>query len=123
MAVPATTTTTCHLVALPYPGRGHINPMLNLCNLISLSRPSDLLITVVVTEEWLGLIGSDPNPNPTNIRFATIPNVIPSELNRGSDFAGFFRSTLTNLEDPVEKLLRRMEIPATVIVYDTYLNV
>ncbi|KAJ9543565.1 hypothetical protein OSB04_023272 [Centaurea solstitialis] len=111
--------TTSHMVAIPYPGRGHINPMINLCTLISLRRPSDLLITVVVTEEWLGFIGSDPKP--TNIRFATIPNVIPSELHRASDFAGFIKSVHTNLEDPIEKLLRRMEIPATVIVYDTYL--
>ncbi|KAJ9543537.1 hypothetical protein OSB04_023244 [Centaurea solstitialis] len=111
--------TTSHVVAIPYPGRGHINPMINLCNLISLRRPSDLLITVVVTEEWLGFIGSDPKP--ANVRFATIPNVIPSELNRASDFPGFIKSVQTKLEDPVEKLLRRMEIPATVIVYDTYL--
>ncbi|KAJ9543536.1 LOW QUALITY PROTEIN: hypothetical protein OSB04_023243 [Centaurea solstitialis] len=112
-------TTTSHLVAIPYPGRGHINPMINLCNLISLRRPSDFLITIVVTEEWLGFIGSDPKP--ANVHFATIPNVIPSELNRASDFPGFIKSVQTNLEDPVEKLLRRMEVPATVIVYDTYL--
>ncbi|KVI03717.1 UDP-glycosyltransferase 87A1-like [Cynara cardunculus var. scolymus] len=110
---------SCHVVAIPYPGRGHINPMINLCKLIALARPSDFLITVVVTEEWLGFIASDPKP--TSIRFATIPNVIPSEVNRGSDFAGFYKSTLTKLEDPVEQLLRRMEVPATVLIYDTYL--
>ncbi|KAI3667792.1 hypothetical protein L6452_42861 [Arctium lappa] len=123
MAVPANSA-TCHVVAIPYPGRGHINPMINLCKLIALRRPSDFLITIIVTEEWLGLItGSDHRkpPPPTNISFATIPNVIPSELNRGADFAGFFNSTLTKLEEPVEQLLRRMEIPATVLIYDTYL--
>ncbi|KAI3829970.1 hypothetical protein L1987_04102 [Smallanthus sonchifolius] len=111
---------SCHVVAIPYPGRGHINPLMNLCKLIALRRPSNFLITVIITEEWLGFIGSEPKR--TNIRFATIPNVIPSELNRAADFAGFFNATLTKMEDPVEQLLRRMEVPVSVLVYDTYLS-
>ncbi|KAI3526317.1 hypothetical protein L1887_05565 [Cichorium endivia] len=84
----------CHVVAIPYPGRGHINPMMNLCKLITLHRPSEFLITFVVTEEWLGFIGSEPKP--TNVRFATIPNVIPSEVNRAADFPGFLNATHAN---------------------------
>ena len=67
-------TTICHVVAMPFPGRGHINPMMNLCKLLA-SRKPDILITIVVTEEWLGFIGSDAKPD--NIQFASIPNVTP----------------------------------------------
>ncbi|KAL8258802.1 hypothetical protein R6Q59_026755 [Mikania micrantha] len=110
---------SCHMVVIPYPGRGHINPMMNFCKLMALRRTINFLITVVVTEEWLGFL--EPEPRPTNLRFATIPNVIPSELNRGADFTGFFNSTQTKLEEPVEQLLRRMEVPISVIIYDNYL--
>ncbi|KAI3526314.1 hypothetical protein L1887_05562 [Cichorium endivia] len=110
----------CHVVAIPYPGRGHINPMMNLCKLITLRRPSDFLITFVVTEEWLGFIGSEPKS--TNIRFATIPNVIPSEVNRAADFPGFLNATQTEMEEPIEQLLQHMEVPASVLIYDTYLT-
>ncbi|KAG5567058.1 hypothetical protein RHGRI_002581 [Rhododendron griersonianum] len=66
-------TTVCHVVAMPFPGRGHINPMMSFCNLL-VSKSEEILITFVVTEEWLGFLGSEPKP--ANIRFATIPNVI-----------------------------------------------
>ncbi|KAE8655293.1 putative UDP-Glycosyltransferase superfamily protein [Hibiscus syriacus] len=69
----------CHVVPVPYPGRGHVNPMMNPCKLLC-SKTSNILITFVVTEEWLGFISSDKKP--FNVRFRTIPNVGPSELVR-----------------------------------------
>ncbi|XP_020207526.1 UDP-glycosyltransferase 87A1-like [Cajanus cajan] len=109
---------TGHLVAVPYPGRGHVNPMMNLCKLL-VSKNSDILVTFVVTEEWLGFIASDPKPR--NIRFATIPNVIPSEHGRANDFVGFFEAVMTKMEAPFQDLLRRLHPPPTVVIYDTYL--
>ncbi|KAK3019336.1 hypothetical protein RJ639_003867 [Escallonia herrerae] len=108
----------CHVVAMPYPGRGHINPMMNLCKLIA-SKRADVLFTFIVTEEWLGFLCHEPKPD--NIHFATVPNVIPSEKGRGADFPGFYESTLTRLQAPVERLLDRLVAPPSVIVYDTYL--
>lgn len=98
----------CHVVALPYPGQGHINPMMNLCNLL-VAEKSDILITFVITEEWLGIIGSEAKMD--SIRFATIPNVIPSEKGRADDMDGFF-----------EQLLDELQLPPTVIVVDTLLS-
>ncbi|KAE8039344.1 hypothetical protein FH972_011765 [Carpinus fangiana] len=109
----------CHVVAMPSPGRGHINPMMSLCKLLALKRPQQILVTFVVTEEWLGFIGSDPKP--ANVRFATIPNVIPSELGRAKDFQGFVEAVYTKMEAPFEELLDRLEPPVTAIVADTYL--
>ncbi|XP_068337136.1 UDP-glycosyltransferase 87A1-like [Pyrus communis] len=108
----------CHVVALPYPGRGHINPMMNLCKLLSSKNPQ-LLITFVVTEEWYGFIESDPKPD--NIRLATIPNVIPSEHSRAKDFAAFLEAVWTKMEAPVEQLLDELEQPVTAIIADTFL--
>ncbi|GJU91787.1 UDP-glycosyltransferase 87A2-like protein [Tanacetum coccineum] len=109
----------CHVVAIPYPGRGHINPLMNLCKIIAQRRLSDFVITFIVTEEWLGLIGSEHKPD--NIRFATIPNVLPSEVGRAKDFPAFINAVQTKMEHPVEQLLHRMEVPANVLIYDTYL--
>ncbi|KAH7837206.1 hypothetical protein Vadar_011032 [Vaccinium darrowii] len=110
---------TCHVVAMPYPGRGHINPMMNLCKLLSSRRHHHIRITFVVTEEWLGLIGSETKPD--NIRFVTIPNVLPSELGRAADQKGFVEAVLTKLEEPFEGVLDRLEAPVNVIVADTFL--
>ncbi|CAK9164157.1 unnamed protein product [Ilex paraguariensis] len=109
-----------HVVAMPYPGRGHINPMMNLCKLIA-SRRAYIVITFIVTEEWRGFLSSDSKP--ANIRFRTIPNVIPSELVRAKDFPGFQKATVTEMEAPVEQLLDQLEPPKpSVIIYDIYLG-
>lgn len=118
---PAATTgpnTPCHVVAVPYPGRGHVNPMMNLCKLLVNSQPH-LLITVVVTEEWLGFIGSEEKP--PSIRFATIPNVLPSEVDRAADMPSFVGATQTKMGEPFELLLDRLDAPANFIIADTFL--
>lgn len=109
------TTRVCHVVAMPFPGRGHINPMMNLCKLLA-SRKKDILITFVVTEEWLGYIGSDPKPH--NILFETIPNVIPPERLKTANFPGFYNAVMTKMEAPFEQLLDRLELPVTAIIGD-----
>ncbi|KAG8387293.1 hypothetical protein BUALT_Bualt02G0006300 [Buddleja alternifolia] len=112
-------TTSCHVVAVPYPGRGHINPMLNVCSVIA-ENNKDILITFVITEEWLGLIGSVSKP--PNVRFATIANVLPSELIRGDDPRGFWTTVKTKMEEPVERLVDQLRLPApAVIVADAFL--
>ncbi|KAI3782885.1 hypothetical protein L2E82_12943 [Cichorium intybus] len=111
------------VVVMPYPGRGHINPLLNLCHVLS-SRfhhgNLTTVFTVVVTEEWFELIGSDPKPD--NVRFATIPNVIPSEINRGNDAIGFFIAAQNKMETPFDLLLDRMEQPVDFIIADATLK-
>ncbi|XP_027368451.1 UDP-glycosyltransferase 87A2-like [Abrus precatorius] len=97
--IPVPPTISGHVVAVPYPGRRHINPMMNLCKLL-LYKNTNLHITFVVTEEWLGLIGSDSKPD--NFRFASIPNVIPSEHDRANDYVTFFEAVMTNMEAPFD---------------------
>ncbi|KAF3958855.1 hypothetical protein CMV_016271 [Castanea mollissima] len=92
------TAAVCHVVALPYPGRGHINPMMNLCKQL-VSKAPDILITFIITEEWLGFIGSDPKPN----------------------FLGFVEAVGTKMGAPVEDVLDLLQPPVTAIVIDPYL--
>ena len=118
-SVRAAPTTNCHMVAIPHPGRGHINSMMNFCKMLASKKP-DILVTYVVTEEWLGFIGSDPKPE--NIRFASIPNVVPSELVRAADVSKFVEAAITKMEAPIERLLNRLEPLPTVIVVDMWLQ-
>ncbi|WCJ34774.1 UDP-Glycosyltransferase superfamily protein [Euphorbia peplus] len=111
-----------HVVAMPYPGRGHINPMMNICKLITLKKP-DILITFIVTEEWYNLISSYIIP--PNIILKTIPNVIPSEHVRAQNFQAFIESVGKDMESPFEQVLDRIVKDSggvSVIVADTYLD-
>ncbi|KDP29711.1 hypothetical protein JCGZ_18646 [Jatropha curcas] len=113
------TATACHIVAMPYPSRGHINPMMNLCKLL-VSRNLNLLITFVVTEEWHGYISSDPKPE--TIRFATVHNVIPSEHLKAVDITAFYEAVMRTMEAPFELLLDRLDPPVTAMIGDIELG-
>ncbi|OVA02798.1 UDP-glucuronosyl/UDP-glucosyltransferase [Macleaya cordata] len=118
-------TTGCRVVAMPYPARGHINPMMNVCKLL-VSKLMDIInITFIVTEEWLGFIESEPRP--PQIQLRSIPNVIPSELVRGSDRPAFVEAIFTKMEGPIEQILEQMQesslMPVvTAIIADTLLS-
>uniref|UniRef100_A0A0D3HBZ3 Glycosyltransferase n=1 Tax=Oryza barthii TaxID=65489 RepID=A0A0D3HBZ3_9ORYZ len=98
-----------HVVAVPFPGRGHINPMLAVCRHLA-AADAALAVTVVVTEEWHALLQSAgvPAALPDRVGFATIPNVIPSEHDRGADHIGFIVAVHTRMAAAVERLLDRL---------------
>ncbi|KAF7849591.1 hypothetical protein BT93_L0571 [Corymbia citriodora subsp. variegata] len=110
---------TCHVVALPYPGRGHINPLMNLCKILASQAPH-VAVTLVLTEEWLTLIG--PDQKPSNVSFAAIPNVIPSERVRAQHFSEFIEAVFTKMQTPFEEVLDRLRPLPTLIVADTLLS-
>ncbi|KAH0767618.1 hypothetical protein KY285_003489 [Solanum tuberosum] len=111
---------SCHILAIPYPGRGHINPLMNLCKLIAAtSTPNHLLqVSVIVTEEWFSLLKSEAKPD--NIQFRTIPNVIPSEKDKAKDLLGFMKTVFTKMEAPVDSILDGVPKP-NVILADSFL--
>ncbi|CAL4960877.1 unnamed protein product [Urochloa decumbens] len=112
-----------HVVAVPYPGRGHINPMLVVCRQLA-AADAGLAVTVVVTEEWHALLAAAgvPATLPDRVRLATIPNVIPSEHGRGADWVGFIEAVHAKMGEPVERLLDRLERRADAVMVDTYLT-
>ncbi|XP_058781995.1 UDP-glycosyltransferase 87A1-like [Vicia villosa] len=105
--------TTSHVLVIPYPSRGHINPMMNLSKLLVSNSPN-ILVTIIVTQEWLTLINTEPKPD--NIRFETIPNI------GGDSFLNVVDAVMTQMEAPVEELLDRLnQPPPTFIIYDAFL--
>ncbi|XP_038882753.1 UDP-glycosyltransferase 87A1-like [Benincasa hispida] len=108
-----------HFAALPYPGRGHINALMNFCKLLSLKNP-DIQISFIISDEWLTFLAADPKPQ--NLYFVTFPNVIPSELGRAKDFPGFFRSVNTVMEPPIQTLLTHLHPLPSIIVADSFLT-
>jgi hypothetical protein len=125
MATAAAAAPARHVVAVPYPGRGHINPMLVVCSQLA-AADSTLTFTVVVTEEWHDLLDTAGvvSTLPERVRFATIPNVIPSERGRGADPIGFIEAVNAKMGEPVERLLDQLmlERKPEAIVADTYLT-
>ena len=112
--------TVRHVVAIPFPCQSHINAMLGVCKSLSSKQGRGILITFVVTEEWLSCIcGSDPsklNDNSNVIRFATIPNVFERE--KVGDFGPFNEVVKAKMEAPVEELLDRLDPPVDRIIAD-----
>lgn len=114
------TTNTRHLVAIPFPGRGHIHPMLALCDRLVAQGPC-LTITTIVTEEWLGLLSGSLPPLNKHIRFLTIPNVVPSETTRGANYEAFIVAVLTKMAAAVDVVIGELDLPADAILADATL--
>lgn len=76
-------------------------------------------ITVIVTEEWLKYLNSEKNNLPSRITFATIPNVLPSELIRGSNLIGFFMAVQRDMEEPVERVFDSFGSLPDLIIADS----
>ncbi|AES69555.1 UDP-glucosyltransferase family protein [Medicago truncatula] len=109
------TLTMSHVLVVPYPSRGHINPMMNFSKLLVFNNPN-ILVTFVVTQEWLTLINSEPKPD--SIRFETIPNVV------GDKFIDVVEAVMTEMEAPFERLLDQLVLqprPPTFIICDNFL--
>ncbi|KAF7060523.1 hypothetical protein CFC21_067311 [Triticum aestivum] len=115
----------CRVVALPYPGRGHVNAMLSLCRLLA---ARGVATTVILTEEWVGLVGAAEPLLPACVRLTAIPNVIPSEHGRAADYPGFSDAVNTRMEAPVQRLLEEMlqlqspDMAVVVVVADFLLQ-
>ncbi|KAF0919671.1 hypothetical protein E2562_030922 [Oryza meyeriana var. granulata] len=116
----------CHIVAVPFPGRGHVNAMMNLSRLLAARGAA---VTFVVTEEWLGLLSSFNSgafATPPGVRLRAIPNVIPSEHGRAADHEGFLEAVGARMEAPFERLLDRFRLeeetaaPVAAFVADSY---
>ncbi|KAM0947901.1 putative 7-deoxyloganetin glucosyltransferase [Dioscorea sansibarensis] len=109
-----------HLAVIPWPGRGHINPMLNLSRSL-LSKAKQTIITFIITEEWLKILHSSLS-FPPNLRLVSIPNILTSEHSRGTDILSFSHMVFTQMGGPVEKLLlEQVNDSIDVIIADAVL--
>ncbi|XP_039136165.1 UDP-glycosyltransferase 87A2-like [Dioscorea cayenensis subsp. rotundata] len=109
-----------HLAFIPWPGRGHINPMLNLARSLA-SKAENIIITFIVTEEWLNILHSSTS-FPPNLLLVSIPNILASEHTRGADMMSFIHTVFTLMGGPIEKiLLKLVNDSVDVIIADALL--
>lgn len=92
--------------------------MMSFCRLIA-SRRNDISILIIVTEEWLGHLIVEENPD--SISFMTIPNFLPSEQARVLDHASFMEAVLRDMKDPVEQVFDSLDRRPDLIVADAFL--
>ncbi|KAG2394953.1 hypothetical protein LR48_Vigan09g130900 [Vigna angularis] len=104
-----------HVVVLPYPSQGHINPMINLSNIL-VSQNSDILVTFLVTHHCFSRITS--NAKPHNITFAALPDLHPS----ADTFEATIHAVMTQMEGPLQSLLDRLHPPPTLLICDAFLS-
>ncbi|GAU31034.1 hypothetical protein TSUD_214700 [Trifolium subterraneum] len=90
------------------------------CKILASRKPNKIIITFVVTKEWLGYISSDPKPEA--IHFTTIPNVIQPECEKTADFPGFYEVVMMKMEEPFERLLDQLEPTVNAIISDVELR-
>ncbi|KAJ0719509.1 hypothetical protein HanLR1_Chr08g0282551 [Helianthus annuus] len=97
-----------NVVVFPFPCASNINPLLNLCHLLSSRSGLTTVYTIIVAEEWHQIFGSDPKPH--NIRFATVPS--PELEPEPSD---------TEMAKQFDRLLDTMELQLKFIIADVTL--
>ncbi|KAL2333023.1 hypothetical protein Fmac_014236 [Flemingia macrophylla] len=103
-----------HVVVVPYPSRGHINPMMNLSKIL-VSKNANILVTFLVTQRWLPTIAAQPKP--LNVRLASLPDPAAS----ADTLADTVEAVMTQMEEPLDDLLRRLHPPPAFLLCDAFL--
>lgn len=114
-----------HVVCVPFPGQGHINPFLKVAKL--LHHHKGFHITFVNTEFNHQVILQNQGPHAldglSTFRFETIPDGLPpSNARMTEDLPLLFHSTSKNCLAPFRELLAKLESsdvpPVTCIISD-----
>ncbi|CAJ1960477.1 unnamed protein product [Sphenostylis stenocarpa] len=104
-----------HVLVLPYPSQGHINPMMNLCNIL-VSKNPDILVSFLVTQHWLPLTTSQAKPR--NITVVALPDLAPS----ANTLDAAVHAVMTQIEAPLQGLLDDLSPPPTFLICDAFLS-
>ncbi|GLJ20504.1 hypothetical protein SUGI_0373240 [Cryptomeria japonica] len=117
-----------HAIVVPYPGRGHINPMMHLARKLA---SHGISATFVLTESWHKIVTeaeddvfSHAQKLGLDIQAALIPDCVVGGSKRWGNMADFFLS-LSNMEIHVNELitnLKRSGTATSCIVADTFLR-
>ena len=114
-----------HLVLIPYPAQGHINPMLKLAKIL---HNRGFFITFVNTEYNHKRLLSSRGPNSLDglpdFRFETIPDGLPpSDVDATQDIPSLCVSITNNFLAPFCDLITKLnDPPVTCIVSDVVMS-
>lgn len=115
-----------HVVVLPLPTRGHVNPMMHFSKILA---SLGCTITFVNTEFNAQQMGSSPglqqlHKSGLDIRIVQLPDGLPPNHGRTTNFIQLNDSVLSTMGDPFEKLvagLMQNDPPVTCILADTWM--
>jgi len=99
-----------HVLVIPCPAQGHINPLIRLSEMLS---SKGILVTFINTESNHSKMmkarsyhdGTTLGPN-SNIRFAQVSDGLPQDFNRAANRSEFFRSVMNEMRGSVEDLIK-----------------
>ncbi|CAA7027262.1 unnamed protein product [Microthlaspi erraticum] len=114
-----------HVVCVPYPAQGHINPMLKLAKLLHARGFHITFVNTIYNHNRL-LRSCGPNAldGIPSFRFESIPDGLPeTHVDAMQDTTALCQSTMKNCLAPLKELLRRINArddipPVSCIVYD-----
>ena len=94
-----------HVVVLPLPTRGHVNPMLHLATRLA---AEDGLAVTFVTTEANGRIMNKLGASSGSIRFLEIPDGLPPDVDRSAQVIDLCKSVMTAMAGHFHSLIRRL---------------
>ncbi|CAI9089918.1 OLC1v1024570C1 [Oldenlandia corymbosa var. corymbosa] len=114
-----------HVVCIPYPAQGHINPMLKLAKIL---HHKGFHITFINTEfnhkRLLKSRGPDSLNGLPSFQFKTIPDGLPpsDDVDATQDIPSLTQSISTNCIGPFKDLLAKLNPPVSCIVSDVAMS-
>ncbi|KAI5060673.1 hypothetical protein GOP47_0025093 [Adiantum capillus-veneris] len=113
-----------HVVVLPLPTRGHVNPMMHLAKLLADLGHGQLLVTFVNSEtnDRLVIAAERAALQRRGIRLEAIPDGLPDDVDRTTQVLDLCQSVLWAMPAPFDALLARLRPAPTCIMADTWLT-
>lgn len=107
-----------HIIAFPYPAKGHINPLLHFCNLLG---SKGFKITFITTASTSSKLVTKSN----NINFESIPDGVEEEeddVKWEVYFNNFKTSASKNMAELIHKHKESSnEYPPKMVIYDAFM--
>ncbi|GLJ20529.1 hypothetical protein SUGI_0373560 [Cryptomeria japonica] len=111
-----------HAVVVPFPERGHVNPMMHLARKLA---SQGIFVTFVLTELWHKIITQKDIENPfseaPNLQVVLILDCMVDESQRWADMVAFLHS-LSDMEAHVAQLLTNLNLSGTPATYWIVVN-
>ncbi|MCO5560320.1 hypothetical protein L7F22_013932 [Adiantum nelumboides] len=113
-----------HVVVLPLPTRGHVNPMMHLAKLLVDRGQGQLVVTFVNSETNDRLVTAAERAalQQRGIRLEAIPDGLPEDVDRTTHVLALCESVLLAMPAPFDALLGRLQPAPSCVLADTWLT-
>ncbi|MCO5560321.1 hypothetical protein L7F22_013933 [Adiantum nelumboides] len=113
-----------HVVVLPLPTRGHVNPMMHLAKLLVDRGQGQFVVTFVNSEinDRLVTAAERAALQQRGIRLEALPDGLPEGVDRTTQVLGLCESVLLAMPAPFDTLLARLQPAPSCILADMWLT-